>query len=285
MTLMTEIHAILAIGQAVLAPLLLSLVPDAPPRLARAARLVHPVAAAAAIAAMFLPTGPAAAALAAPWLGFTGLLGLVGLGRLLRRRRVLPIEETCIDAGLLYVSAGAGWFILSRLGASPMEFGEPIVLLTAVHFHYAGFAAPILAGLAGRALAARDPRGYRVFRPAGAGIVAGMPLVAAGITASPLLEIAAVAVFATSLAALGALLVLRVAPLAAAAAPRALLRLAGLSILFGMGFAAAYGIGEWLRETVVAVPTMVRIHGWNNAIGFALGGAYSFRAMSRGGGL
>jgi hypothetical protein len=50
------------------------------------------------------------------------------------------------------------------------------VLLTAIHFHYAGFALPLLTGLAGRAL------GGRIARIASLGVIAGVPLVAFGIT-------------------------------------------------------------------------------------------------------
>src|SRR5262249_26528248 len=91
--------------------------------------------------------GPIAGSLALPWLLITVLVALFGLLRLLSHWRG-QVEEWAIDAGLLYLAVGGGWLILSRLGARPLDFGEPIILLTAGHFHYAGLALPILTGLA-----------------------------------------------------------------------------------------------------------------------------------------
>ena len=45
-----------------------------------------------------------------------------------------------------------------------LGFGDTIVLLTAVHFHYAGFALLLLAGLAGRRLRAGTPVVWGIFR-------------------------------------------------------------------------------------------------------------------------
>lgn len=86
------------------------------------------------------------------------------------------------------MAIGGLWFTLARLRIQPLGFGDTIVLLTAVHFHFAGFAAPILAGLAGRTLD-RSGSARRVFQFSAVGIVAGTPLVAAGITFSPVLAL------------------------------------------------------------------------------------------------
>ena len=48
-------------------------------------------------------------------------------------------------ASPVYLTVGATWLVASRLGLEPVGIGEPIVELTAVHFHYAGFAAALLA--------------------------------------------------------------------------------------------------------------------------------------------
>src|SRR5688572_31618797 len=147
----------------------------------RVARRSQLGAALLVVGSYFLPAGLPAAALATPWLAFTGLVALFGLGRLLSRG-VGSVEETCIDAGLLYLPVGGAWLVLSRLGANPLGFGDTIVLLTAVHFHYAGFVAPILAGLAGRSLWPSQRGARRAFRLVAVGVIAGPPLLAAGIT-------------------------------------------------------------------------------------------------------
>jgi len=43
------------------------------------------------------------------------------------------------------LAVGGAWLVASRLGMRPMGIQEPIVLLTAVHFHYAGFATATIA--------------------------------------------------------------------------------------------------------------------------------------------
>src|SRR6185436_11885684 len=129
-------------------PLALALVqdPGEPAGLRRLRRRLHPVAAAAAVVSFGFEAGPLAAALAAGWLAFTGLMAVEGLRRL--STKGFGPANLAIAGALVYVPIGGGWLLLSRLGAQPMGFLEPIVLLTAVHFHYAAFAAPILIGLA-----------------------------------------------------------------------------------------------------------------------------------------
>ncbi len=46
-------------------------------------------------------------------------------------------------AGIDLVFA-AGWLVASRLGVEPLGFDEPIVLLAAVHFHFAGFVTAVM---------------------------------------------------------------------------------------------------------------------------------------------
>ena len=71
-------------------------------------------------------------------------------------------------------SAGRGR-CAARAGLRPLGFPDVIVLMTAVDFHYAGFALLVLAGARRRV---RGPAaGGRCL-----GAVAGVPLVAAGIT-------------------------------------------------------------------------------------------------------
>ena len=84
----------------------------------------------------------------------TGLVALHGLWRLWRGSH--RTSEVCLDAGLLYLAVGGTWTVIARAGLRPLGFPDLIVLLTAVHFHYAGFALLVLAGLvAGRSAAPR----------------------------------------------------------------------------------------------------------------------------------
>jgi hypothetical protein len=162
--------------------------------------------------------------------------------------------------------------LAARLGINPLGFGDTIVILTAVHFHYAGFAAPLLAGLAGRRLAQIRPPLRKLFRPVAAGIVAGIPLVAAGISLSRSLEVIAALLLATSLACLALLIIIAIVPVTRPRAAQVLLAVSAVSVVVTMLFACAYAVGPLAGVTLITIPQMVLVHGWVNAIGFVLCG-------------
>lgn len=264
----------------VLVPLALGLVrPDDGSMAAALHRIavgVQPVAAAFAVVSFLLPAGLTAALLALPWLGLTGIVALLGLVRLLSRG-LQPREELCVDAGLIYLALGGGWLLLSRYGATPMGFGDLVVQLTAVHFHYAGFLSPLLAGLAGRSIAKPRTVAHPLFAILSGGILVGPALVAAGITLSPMLEIVAVFLLAASLAALSLFVLVAVVPALSSRAAQALLVVSAASLATAMGLAAAYGVGEFTSVSVVGISRMVQVHGWLNAMGFGLCGLLAWR--------
>lgn len=215
-----------------------------------------------------------AAVRAVPWLITTAVIALAGLARLWQRRS-LAWEELCFDAGLVYLAVGGGWTFLARAGIRPMGFAPVIVLLTAVHFHFAGFALPLLTSLAGRAL------GGIWSRAAALGVIAGVPLVAVGITASqqglgPVVEgVAAVVTAGAGL--LAAALHLRLAAQRSRPTPvRALWLLTGLSLAGGMTLAALYGLRSWVSVSWLDIPWMWALHGTANSLGVGVAGLLSW---------
>src|SRR5882672_10904784 len=70
--------------------------------------------------------------------------------------------QFCFAAGEGYLLVAAAWLVASRAGLELLAFREPIVLLTAVHFHFAGFASAVLAGLVDETLVVH--RGHRLLR-------------------------------------------------------------------------------------------------------------------------
>lgn len=270
------VKAVLLLGAAVVVPLGLEQAlrsSDGGPadRLIQSAARLHLAAVVFLAVAARWPPGPMTALNAVLWLGLTGVIALAGLIRLWRRR-FFPLEELCFDAGLVYLAAGGGWTVLAWGGLRPLGFAAPIVLLTAVHFHYAGFALPLLTGLAGQAL----PRGIWT-RAAALGVIAGVPLVAAGITASqlgagPAIEGAAAVVTAVAgLLTAGLYLRLVIAP-GRSAAVRILWGLSALSLTGGMILAALYGLRTWISISWLDLPWMWALHGTANSIGFAIPG-------------
>jgi hypothetical protein len=159
----------------------------------------------------------------------------------------------------------------SRSGANPLGFGDLIVLLTAVHFHYAGFAAPILVGLTGRRLTTSSRSARRIFRLAAIGVIAGVPLVALGITFSRALEIGAALLLATSLLTLAALVVVVVVPRVRQRPAQILPTISAAASVVTILLAAAYAAGG-LAGLRITIPQMVLAHGVVNAFGLVLCG-------------
>jgi hypothetical protein len=238
-------------------------------------RAMLPIGATAAAAALCVRTGPTAGALSVVWLLVTLRLALLGAGRLVRRRPA-DAAETAIDLGLLALPIGAAWFVASRLGWEPMGFREPIVLLTAVHFHYAAFTALVWTGCAARRLPASTGR-----RAAVTGVAVGTPVLAAGITLQPWLELAGALVLALSLGWLAVRVLAAIRPRALGS--RLLLRTSAASLLFSMPLAVAYAWGQ-AATPVVSLDMMARLHGTVNALGFGLCGLLAWTRLTDGAG-
>lgn len=287
LTAMAAMHpdwpeAMLLLGALVVVPLGLGLVGGGDPYLDRA-RGWQPFGALALIGSVAMPVGRPAALLALPWLAITVLVAMGGVRRL--RRSPGGPAEWSIDAGLIYLAVGGGWAVLSRLGTRPLDFPSLIVLLTAVHFHYAGFALPVLAGLAAR------NGGGRVGRLACLGVVAGVPLVAAGITESQLrtgllpprlLELAAAWLTAGSTVAVGLVQIHLGASRAGwPIAARILLGVSGLSVLGPMALSGLYALGLYAELSWIGIDRMIPWHGVVNAVGFALSGLVAWNLVER----
>ena len=265
------IHKIVFYAFLVIVPLALSLVAAGDlkgnPRLYRLAVIAQPLAAVVSIAAFFIEKGLLSAAVSAAWFILTALIALFGLTRLVARR-FYPPEELSIDAGLLYLPVAGAWLVVYRLGAQPFDYGETIILLTVVHFHFAGFAAPIIAGMAGRLLATRQSQPGKVFVLIVVPLIAAMPLIAAGITLSPLLGFTGALLLTTGLVLLAVLTLARAWPAMASTSARVLFIVAAVSSCAAMVLACLYAYSILAHTLIVRIPTMAMTHGLLNAFGF-----------------
>lgn len=261
----------------VLAPLVLRCVlalDSSPGTALQTATLAQLPAAALGCLSFLLDPGPLAACLTLPWACVTVAMAVHAAARARARASIGPPAALAVDAGLAYVVVGAAWWAAARLGWSPLGFSPVIVFLTAVHFHFAGFCLPVLAGLGARRL------GGRAAPTAALGVVVGVPLVAAGITFAPAVEVAGALVTASAAFAVGVGQIRHAAghpggrPLPRFAA--ALLALSGLSVMFGMVVAAIYGIGEYVQRPWPSIPEMIPMHGAINALGFCLLGLWGW---------
>jgi len=220
------------------------------------------------------PPGPIAAAMSLPWLAVTGLVALFGFGRLLRRG-LFPLHELAVDAGLMMLALGGAWTTIYRFGARPLEFPDAIVLLTAIHFHFAALALPVMTGLAARALPSR------ISQAACVGVIVGVPLTALGITATqmgidPMVETAAACLTAVG-GMLAAVLHGRLALRREQPGPvRLLWGLAAAALAFAMVLAVLYGLRFIHPISWINVPWMRALHGSANALGFTLLGLWAW---------
>jgi len=268
------LQKILLLGVLVVVPLGLSLIPaqqDSDESLLyRLAVPAQPVAAVAVTVSFLFSPGAPAAILVASWLLVSLVLALEGLKRLLSRSALLS-SELSIDAGLAYLVVGAVGLLASRLGIQPMGFGDTIVLLTAVHFHFAGFAAPLLAGLAGRYVI-QGSRQRKILGLAIGFIVGGTPLVAAGITFSDVLGLVGTLVIATGLLLLAILVLGWVVTSQNTILARTLLAISSLSSVFAMILASLYAYSLVVGTVILDIPQMALSHGLLNSFGFTMCG-------------
>ncbi|MFN7931945.1 MAG: YndJ family protein [Bryobacteraceae bacterium] len=265
---MTLLALIAPYAPVVVAPLGLSLA--ATSRLTR--RLVYPAGALAA-ASFFFEQGWLAALLVLPWFAFTIEIARQGALRMLARG-TKPVEEFALHAGLLYLAMGGFWLVLSRLGERPLGFRDEIILLTAIHFHYAGFAACLFTAMTGRMLG--EQADSRLYRWAAWAVIGGTPLLAVGISVSRWIEIVSAfwlalgVVLVTGLALLNSLLG------RTSMATSLCLSIAAASTVISMGLAAAYAVSEFQGALWLPIPRMAVLHGLANALGLSTAGLVGY---------
>jgi hypothetical protein len=229
-----------------------------------------------------LPQSYAASALVLPWFVVTLLLALAGFLRLRRLGIRLDCEAGTI-AALLFIAVGGGWAVISRAGLRPQDFSHPIVLLTAVHFHYAGFVLPLIAACIAKELqtAPRSASGSWIDRLMLASIIVGVPAVGLGISLSPHIEVAAAFILAIGCLILGARQI-QAALVIGNPTRISLAAISSLSLASAMALAAIYALGEYSGHRWIDVPAMIRTHGAFNAFGFAACGVAAWTMATKG---
>jgi len=263
---------VLLLAPLVLVPLALAVL-DQPSRHGRRHALwswavaLQPAAAAGAAWSVVLEPGGLAGCAAVPWAVVCALVAAWGLRSLLRRG-LLPVEELAIDVGCVQLLVGAVWLVIARFGLDPLAHGGTLVELTAVHFHFAGFALPVLVGLAGRGLrSARTVYAWSTW-----GILVGIPLTAVGIGWSPSLELGGAILLAGSAVVHAILLLGFPSARGKGVVPNLLLAVSGLSLVWSMRLAIEYADAAYGGGAPTDMVRMAAVHGSLNAIGVCLFG-------------
>lgn len=236
-------------------------------KLGRAARTLPPFAAVATVVSLWQSPGLVAAVLSLPWLLLGLLLAVAGIAPLFRRTN-RSLENLAVGFAGIDLAIAGGWLVLSRAGLRPMGFQEPIVLLTAVHFHYIGFATAVIVAAT---VYLFDRSGLRVavLQPF-LWLVLLLPFaLAAGFVLWPLLRVVAAVALLASMTALAGILFWLARHLHVPTA-RVYLRLASATAWIAMSLAAAYAVSDHVGKPFLTMPGMASTHGILNALGFVL---------------
>jgi hypothetical protein len=267
----------------VIVPLGLSLLRRLLPRYAdnnilRVASLLQPIGALLAASSFFFQPSRTAGLLALPWLVGCLLLALSGFNEFVRGA-YRSIARAAGALSLLYISVGGVGLVASRLGLTPMGFEEPIVLLTAVHFHYAGFAAPIMLLALSRATPAPSVPRNLALRIVAVFVLVGPAALAAAFLIGPRAKLAAAIAVAVGESGL-ALFTLSVLPHISTGVARTLLAISSVCAFLGMTLASLWAIGEYPLQPFLDLSRMVQVHGVLNSLGFVLCGLLGWSLAS-----
>ncbi|TXS43783.1 YndJ family protein [Streptomyces sp. OR43] len=232
-------------------------------------RRLWPVFAVPGGVALWLPRGPCATVLALGYGLGAVLLALRALARIVRRPdpllswRTAPAEIALLTA-LLTPAVAAVALVAERSGRPLFGFGLGILALTVPHFHFAGFAAALVAGLVGRVVDSAAGRFAALSVPL------GTVLVLTGYFIGDWAELAGAVVLTAGMWTVALLTWRTVRPGARDRTTGLLLATSAAVLAATMVLALSWALGE---ATGIPHPTltwMAATHGVGNALGFAL---------------
>lgn len=218
-----------------------------------------------------VPAGSGAAWMAVPWLLIRSWLAI---------RAMRQLTNLCLTCSRVFPAIGAMWLVAHRANWTPWNFDPLIVLLTAAHFHHAGFTLPLMAGWN----AQMKPN--RLTKSSCIAILAGVPLVAAGITCTHFGVLRFVEPFGVTVLVLGAVGVAvsqiqRGLEKERRGLTRAEFIISGAALLVAMLLALGFGLRSVFPNLALTMPQMWMMHGTLNAFGFGLCGILAWRGASR----
>ena len=174
---------------------------------------------------------------------------------------------------------GGSWLLLSRLGIhgiAPIVFSDEIVLLTGLHFHFAGFTTTLIAGEVGHHMDYQYGFTRRLYQLLVIGVTVGTPIIALGITFNDGLALVGVSLLSTSLLGLALLFITASFP-KLIKSQKELLLIGGGSLFVSMPLAILYSYGQLVDNELVGIPFMIFTHGLINCFGFAFCSLLAFR--------
>ncbi|MET8149770.1 YndJ family protein [Actinoplanes sp. NPDC049668] len=261
------VNLLVMIGMLVVVPAGLRLLADPGIELARRC---WPVGAVAGAASLWLPRGTVATALATVYAVAAALLCAYAMSRPPRPRREWPAEAAVLTA-LVGPAVAASALIAERAGYRLFSFDLDVLALTVAHFHFAGFAAALIAGLLTRVAPSRAADAAALTVPA------GTLLVLLGYFTGEAVELAGALVLTAGMWTVG-WLVWRYARTGAADRLTALLLGGSAAVLaVSMVLAVSWALGEATGLPHPSLGWMAATHGVANALGFAVCGMVGWR--------
>jgi YndJ-like protein len=230
---------------------------------------------------LWLPRGRVAAGLATAYGLVTLALAVRAPARLVARRTVvslLPRELAAATA--LATPAVAGVALVAERAAHPLlGFRPEILALTVAHFHYAGFAAALVAGLVCQAV-----RGGPAGQATALSVPGGTLLVLTGFFTGEWVELAGALVLTAGMWLVGLLTWRDVRSLGRPApdrVTRALLTSSAVVLIVTMSLTLLWALGEATGLPHPSLFWMAATHGVGNAFGFALCGICAWCRLRR----
>ncbi len=226
-------------------------------------RRAWPLLAVPGALALWLPRSAAATALAAVYALATLALALQAPARLTLTRSLRPGEIAVLSA--LVAPSVAGLALVAERASYPLfGFDLDVLALTVPHFHFAGFAAALVAGLVSRT---SDGPAARF---AALSVPAGTLLVLLGYFVDDWAELAGAVVLTAGMAAVSVLTLRERRELAAGRLTRGLLAVSALVLVATMLLALSWALGEATGLPHLSLTWTAATHGLGNALGFAV---------------
>lgn len=228
-----------------------------------------PAAGLLATGGLLLPRGAGAVLAVLPYALACALVTALGLARALRWLRGArpdPVAEVVALTAAGSLSVAGLSLVWERAGVPLLGFDLEVLALTVAHFHFAGFAAVLLAGLTAQAAPCRAAVTGALAVPAGTAVVG------AGWFLGEAVELAGALLLAAGLVATSWVVLRRLAPTVRDRGGRRLLQVAAWVTPLTMALAVSYALGEATGLPHLSVSQTAVTHGVANALGVGLAG-------------
>lgn len=268
------IGTLVALGMLVLVPLGLRLIDTGGGPVGMISQ-AWPLAGLAGTASLIVGRGTTAVVLAVLYAAVTVALAVAAAERLWRRRSLDPAEVAVLTAMVSPSVAGIS-LVAERGGWELLGFDMKVLALTVAHFHFAGFAAALIAGL----IHTTVPGALSAVPPVV--IPVGIAVVFVGYFTADAVELAGTAILTAGMWLTGWLIWRDVRPLAASRLSRVLFVISAAALAVTMLLALDWAAGHvWDAIPHPSLDVMATTHGLVNAVFFALGGLVAWRRFQR----